>query len=226
MSGPRVLSGLLAGLVLALGGCAPPVQESRVPTAATDPSTTAEPVTSTTTSGVEDPHREETPLNERTSVSIEIAGLPVGSGATLFEGDAWCGVFFWGGSLPAGVVLEISEVVVVGESGGTVLDRGCDGQPPCPGTVISVDTAGQGCGVTVLPPTSDSAEVIVRLDGTLHCPDAGTCDELAATGGSTAQLSRPEDNGEGAGGESQDSETTGELGREDSDATAEPTSSG
>ena len=89
---------------------------------------------------------------------------------------------------------------------------------------ISVDTAGQGCGVTVLPATSDSTDVIVRLDGTLHCSDAGTCDELAATGGSTAQLSRPEDNG--AGGESLDSETPGELGREDSDATAEPTSSG
>jgi hypothetical protein len=233
MSGLRALTVMVAALLM-IGGCADGAGESQQPTntAGLETSETTSAGESETTEEVEpdpseeDPNAEETAANGESGVSIEIAGLPVGSGATLAEGDAWCGVFFWGGSLPSGVELQITEAVLVGEVGGTVLNQRCDGSPPCPDTVISVDTPEQGCAVAVLPPSPDTASVIVRLDGILHCVDQATCDGLDVSGGSTAVLSNPGLNGQNGENSEGSTATAGELGTDEAGTAAGPRSGG
>lgn len=242
MSGSRVLLSVLAVLLIGLAGCGEPVGQPGQPGApdgaeAPKPSTTTS-VTRTTTSVPtsgqsvttpepapspipEDPNAQEPPAPGKESVSIEVAGLPVGSGATLANGDAWCGVFFWGGTLPSGVTLEITGAEVVGEGQGTMLNDGCDGSPPCPGTMISVDTPERGCAVTVRPPSPDTPVVEVRLNGVLHCAEQDICEGLDVRGDSTAVLSNPggPDVGEG---EDPDATDTDESGTEEPGTTTEP----
>lgn len=121
-------------------------------------------------------------------VSIELAGLPVGGGEVLDVDGTWCQVLFWG-SVPAGVWLEIDSVQV-GDPGGTLLDSGCDGAPPCAGVTISADEPG-GCAVMIRPPSPDIEFVEVRLDGTLSCPDQASCDAIGATDGSWTRITNP-----------------------------------
>jgi hypothetical protein len=124
------------------------------------------------------------------TVSVEFAGLPVGgSGATLVE-EGWCQVLFWN-SAPDGVVLRI-ERVVIGLTGGSVVDAGCMGAAPCAGWTISSEQSG-GCAVLVRPPNVDATEVDVRLDGVVECPDAATCESLSLGSGGFTTFTRPAD---------------------------------
>ncbi|MBA2696767.1 MAG: hypothetical protein H0U62_13225 [Actinobacteria bacterium] len=182
-------------------GGSSPGESSAVGTSGTDDPTTELPTEDPGPSPSEETDGAEAPVEGESGVSLEIAGLPVGSGQTVDLGGAWCGIFFWGGSLPTGVDLEITEVVV-GETGGAVLAEPCEGSPPCAGTTISVDSPEQGCAVVVTPPAPAAPSVEVRLDGTLHCPDQATCDSLNVGAGSTAVLANP------GGGEGENTDGT------------------
>ena len=198
-------SGLTAMLLVLITACGPS-DPSSPGDGATGPDATDPPPTSASQTdevGPQPPATEEAPspreetdgpeqpaAGGETGVSIAVPGLPVGAGGTVDLGGSWCGVFFWGESLPAGVELQITAAVVETE-GATILDQPCQESPPCAGTIISLETPEQGCGVTVVPPSPDTDLVLLRLDGVLHCQDTSTCETLALASGSTAALENP-----------------------------------
>lgn len=232
-AGPLVL----AAAVLLLPGCDSPNAEnasdgtraSSSPAATVDNEATSEPGGPAAQPGgpapepggpapaTEDPGSQESPAGGRGGISIELAGLPVGGGGATADGDDWCQVLNWGGSLTPGARLEIERVRLV-EGDATLGPGGCHGTPPCAGKVITADGS-QSCAVLVRPASPATESARVSLDGTLWCPDRATCDEVGATDGATALITRPADAPSGGGTDHTDD------GRDDSGPTVTGTGS-
>jgi hypothetical protein len=177
--------GTALAVTLLLGGCATgdTGDAGETPSGTVTGTTSAPPETEepAPTPSVETQGQVEPPVEGGDDkVAIELAGLPVGGGASVDVDGTWCQVLFWGEGFPAGVSLEVTRVEIV-EGEGTLRVLPCEGYPPCVQTVLDADHVGCTVAVTPPSPTADRI-VVVRLDGTLTCPDQATCDELRPTG--------------------------------------------
>lgn len=186
----------LAALVL-LSGCGGPTTAGDGSTTTVPPGTTSATVTSgevpgevpgesfgtpptEDTGGVEEP---EAPPAE--SVSLDLAGLPVGGFAEPLSGTDRCVHVNWSGppDIPAGVEVRATGVGLRPADSFVVVPDACPGATPCLGTGHLMDAALQCVvGVRQVAPTSDGSGALSLTAGTVTCPAGGSaaCEQFVA----------------------------------------------
>lgn len=104
---------------------------------------------------------QETPQPTDETISIEVAGLPIGGGADVVEGtDVQCADVTWvGASIPAGVEVQVTEVGFDPEDAFVLSDLPCPiDVPACFEATHRFTSDGGRCSVAVTPtgqPTGD-----------------------------------------------------------------------
>ncbi len=202
LSGPRVGLAAILSLVaaFALAGCGTPVtSEDAGPTTSASPSASAEPTDEVTAEGETDTGGEdqgqadsdggEDPTQDRvrTGPVAQYGGPAYGDQGTaeVLAPGVWCKTIavFWGGdAVPDGVSFTFENAVTdragLRVDGGVCGTRGADRS--CLGMLVAANESGIFCSLVLRPGGDFQDGTAITFRGTLECPTAEICDEVAA----------------------------------------------
>jgi len=202
LSGPRVGLATILSLVaaFALVGCGTPVtteDAGRTTTASPSPSTDATEEASAegeTDTGGEDQGQADSDGGEdpaqdrvRTGPVAQYGGPAYGDQGTaeVLEPGVWCKTIavFWGGdAVPDGVSFTFENAVTdrpgLRVDGGVCGTRGADRS--CLGMLVAANESGIFCSLVLRPGGDFQDGTTITFRGTLECPTAQICDQVAA----------------------------------------------
>lgn len=145
-----------------------------------------EPEVAPTTPAPEDPDRTEEPQTPpKASISLDVAGLPVGGFADPLSELEHCVLIVWSGppDIPAGVQVRATSVGLEPVGSFQVAPDLCQGRVPCLGADHPIDPSEQCVvGVRQTAPTVDGFGSLSLTEGVVTCPpdQEAVCQQFVA----------------------------------------------